>query len=184
MLNSCVCSLNSIKKDVINRIKHPSNGGCFRYTVNLDRILWHRLKMSVMKRYMHIMMIGILWFFYSCNDRGNSTETLSNTLQEDSWRVSSFDYADRDLTGSYKGYKFTFTVQNTVTAIGVNFYAGKWFVKNDGDGLMLTLEFTKISPIQLLNYDWKVISYDTQMISLYWDNPYAGGQDYLIFEKL
>lgn len=132
----------------------------------------------------YMMMIGVLWFAFSCNDRENSTDHLSTTMQEGSWKVSMFDYTDRELSGYYEGYKFTFTVQNTVTAIGTNFYAGKWYVKNDGGRLILTLEFPRLNPIQLLNYDWVVVNYDSQMINLSWDNPYYGGTDYLVFEKL
>jgi|SRR5687768_2878464 len=135
-------------------------------------------------RLIYSMLIGLLLFAFSCNEKEYSTEKFSTTVQEGNWKVSMFDYTDKDLTGYYDGYKFTFTTQNTVTAAGENFYAGKWWVKYEGDQLILTLDFPKITPIQLLNYDWVVINYDSQMINLSWDNPYYGGTDYLVFEKL
>ena len=128
--------------------------------------------------------MGIAFFILSCSDQENPTENLSETLQTGSWRVTTFDYTDRELSGYYKDYQFVFTVQNTVSASGVNFYAGKWWVKKNGEQLVLIMEFSHISPIQYLNYDWTVISYDNASISLSWDNPYFGGTDYLIFERM
>jgi hypothetical protein len=141
-------------------------------------------KLKIMSKKYIYMLMGILFFTISCSERDDSIEYLSGTLQEGSWRVTTFDYMDRESSGYYKDYQFTFTVQNTVTAAGVNFYSGKWWVKKEGEHLILIMDFTHITPIQYLNYDWTVVSYDNQTISLSWDNPYYGGTDYLIFEKI
>jgi hypothetical protein len=120
----------------------------------------------------------------SCSKKADDTSLLCSTLQEGSWKVTSFDYTDRNCTSWYSGYKFTFTVENEVTAIGTNFYAGKWIVRNDPDRLVLLLDFTKIFPIEVLNYDWTVTSYTDQALYLEWNNPYFGGIDYIVFEKI
>ncbi len=127
---------------------------------------------------------GIMFFALSCNDRGTDSGQFSNTLQEDQWRISYSTYDGKDQTFAFDGYKITFTVQNTMTAIGVNFYRGEWTAGVDRDRLTLTMDWGGMFPFTVLNYKWYVISYDNQSVALEYYNAYYGGLDYLIFEKM
>lgn len=139
-----------------------------------------------MNKIIGLIGLGLMMFLTtSCNnDSETINEPLSSTLQKGSWKISTFDYTDSDISGWYKDYKFIFTEQNSVTAVGRNFYLGKWTIKTEGEILILVLDFPKTNPIQYLNYDWMLLSYDDKTISLAWDNPYFGGTDYLIFTKI
>lgn len=99
----------------------------------------------------------------------NSTD-LSEVLLQGNWKIQYY-FQDKDETGTFGGYVFTFQRDGRLTFKKDNeFYTGTWQEISGDGGTKLLLQINTINFIQKLNSDWDVESYNATMIKLKDDN--------------
>jgi len=148
-----------------------------------------------------LLMAGIaaLGLLTACSDddssstNGNTTEVV-NTVQDGTWRITSFVEETNDETHHFTGYTFTFDDNDVLTATnGANTYTGTWSVTNssnssdDDDNNNSDIDFNIMfaSPDNFtdLNDDWDILERTDTKIRLRDISGGNGGTDYLTFEK-
>ena len=148
-----------------------------------------------------LLMAGIaaLGLLTACSDddssstNGNTTEVV-NTVQDGTWRITSFVEETNDETHHFTGYNFTFDDNDVLTATnGANTYTGTWSVTNssnssdDDDNNNSDIDFNIMfaSPDNFtdLNDDWDILERTDTKIRLRDISGGNGGTDYLTFEK-
>jgi len=136
-----------------------------------------------------LFILLILVSFSSCkkddNSSGSSSSTvLNSTIQQGSWRVTSYIDSGNDETSHYTNYAFNFQSGGVVTAAkSGSTVSGTWSSGNDDSTLKLVLNFGTTDPFQELNDDWHVVQQTSTMIKLEDVSGGNGGIDYLTFEK-
>ena len=111
-----------------------------------------------------------------------------NTITSGTWRITYFYDTDKDETGNFKGYNFTFASSLTATN-GINTYTGTWSVtdtnSNDDtmDDLHFNILFTTPPAFEKLSDDWDIQEQTDTKIKLIDVSGGGGGTDYLTFEK-
>ena len=126
-----------------------------------------------------IILIPTLFCFFmlsmiSCSSsdgQSTSTTSISNTLKNGTWRVTSYLNSGTDETTNFTGYNFTFgSPSSLIASNGTNLYHGDWSVnKDEFDLFYLHIGYTDINtPANFaeLDEDWHVISYSSVTISL------------------
>lgn len=134
--------------------------------------------------------------FVSCDkdDDGNvtnvDTATLTNTLQDGMWAITTFQENGIDRTTNFSAYSFTFGANNVLSVTnGTDTFSGSWSVTADRDddpGLDMDLNIffstSTASLLRALNDDWDIISYSENRIEVAEDYGELDA-DILIFEK-
>jgi len=132
-----------------------------------------------------------------CSSDDNSSSSSSNpnpvinTVNQGTWRVTSYIDSDTDETSHFTGYNFTFATGNVLTATnGTNTYTGSWSVTIDNsndDNPSSDLDFNILfaSPANFadLSDDWNIVSRTDTKVELIDVSGGNGGTDYLTFEK-
>lgn len=117
---------------------------------------------------------------------GNAT-TFKDNLTNSVWYVNLLDDDGNIETCNYVAYEFKFNANETVTATSSNNTVnGTWLVTNSSSGIDLILNFEitgSNDPIDDLNDDWDVTSFDAQNIKLIDVSGGNGGTDYLNFGR-
>lgn len=128
------------------------------------------------------------------NDNSEEINRIKNTVQNDTWIITSlFDSGD-DETSLYNGYSFSFNSNGTLTASnGSETYNGTWSVTDDSnssddsnsnDDIDFNIFFA--SPVTFnddLSEDWEIVSYNATKIELIHISGGNGGTDTVTFEK-
>lgn len=120
----------------------------------------------------------------------SSKDTVTNTVTDGSWRITYFFDTDKEETGNFTGYNFTFGSDGVLTARnGINTYSGSWSItsssSNDDslDDLDFMIFFTTPSDFEELSEDWEILSRSDSKIELRHISGGNGGTDLLTFEK-
>ncbi len=115
----------------------------------------------------------------------SNTSVLNSTVQQGSWKVTSYIDSGTDETNHYTGYVFTFQTGGVVSAVKTGSTVnGTWSSGNDDSQLKLILNFGTTAPFQELNSDWHVTQQSSTMIKLEDISGGNGGIDYLTLEKI
>ncbi len=136
-----------------------------------------------MKKLLIILSIPVLIMLGSSCNKDAGDPNFSETLMEGHWKVAQFYHIDRDETWNYQGYKITFAVENTVTAVGVNFFAGEWHISTN-DGLQLSMDFKKTLHFEKFNAKWDVVNYSVNVIEMELVNESLGATDHLVLIRM
>lgn len=136
-----------------------------------------------------ILILAIFVSFSACkkddnSSSSNNTTVLNSTIQQGSWRVTSYMDSGTDETNHYTAYAFTFLSGGAVSAVkSGSTVSGTWSSGNDDSQLKLILNFGTIDPFQELNDDWHVVQQTSTLIKLEDVSGGNGGIDYLTLEK-
>jgi hypothetical protein len=129
-----------------------------------------------------------------CSSDDDSSPTdptpVINTVNQGTWRVTSFVDSGNDETNHFTGYNFTFGTSNTLTATnGVNTYTGTWSVMSDDDDddnpggdLDFNIAFATPADFAELTEDWQIVSYNSNTIALVHVSG-GGGTDALVLTR-
>jgi hypothetical protein len=150
-----------------------------------------------------LILIPMLFCFFMLNvasmcsddDNDNSSSTdpslVVNTINQGTWRVSSFIDSGANETSHFAGYNFTFGNGNVLTATnGVNTYAGTWSVTaddddddNPGGDLDFNIAFANPAEFNELSEDWNIVTYSSNTVALVHTSNGGGGTDALVLTK-
>jgi hypothetical protein len=135
----------------------------------------------------------------SCSDDDNgnnaniTVQALTNTITNQTWRVTSFTEDGIDHTSDFTGYNFTFDDNNTVSATnGTNTYSGIWTITEDDDDSDDNVDssnpdfyimFAEPETFTELTEDWDPIERTGNKVRLRHVSGGDGGTDYLTFER-
>jgi hypothetical protein len=127
------------------------------------------------------------------NDNSSSTDPslVINTVNQGTWRVTSFIDSGANETSHFTGYNFTFGNANVVTATnGMNTYTGTWSITSDDDGddnpggdLDFNIAFANPAEFNDLSDDWNIVTYSSSTIALVHTSGGSGGTDALVLTK-
>ena len=127
--------------------------------------------------------------FSGCKKEDNSmsdqVNTLNQTAQTGTWKVTYYLDNSVDKTSTYTGYVFQFNSGGTITATKAGTtISGTWSGGNDDSQVKLYLNFGTATPFLELNNDWHVTQQSSSIIKL--EDVSGGGSptDYLTFEKI
>lgn len=147
-----------------------------------------------------IILIPALFCIFMLNVKCSSSDDNSsadptpiiNTVNQGTWKVTSFIDSGNDETNHFTGYNFTFGASNVLTAAnGTNTYTGSWLVTSDdssnddnpsGD-LDFNIAFATPANFAELTEDWDIVSYTSTTIALVHFSGGSGGTDTLVFTK-
>jgi hypothetical protein len=119
----------------------------------------------------------------SSSDNNNTNTSTGAVATSGTWRVTLFKEDDRDQTGHFSGYTFSFNPNGAVTAVsGGTTHTGTWSSGYDNSTRKLILNFST-SPLSELNEDWHVISESGSRMELKHVSGGDGSVDYLTFQK-
>lgn len=141
-----------------------------------------------MKRSIYVLLILIS--FVACKKDDNSSSSnsqtvLNSTVQQGTWKVTSYINSGTDETNHFAGYEFHFNSGGVLTAVkSGNTTNGTWSSGTDDSQLKLIINFGTTDPLQKLNDDWHVTQQSTSIIKLEDVSGGNGGIDYLTFEKI
>lgn len=135
-----------------------------------------------------LLLVLITIGFSACKKEDNSPSNTSTginpSIQQGTWRVTSYIDSGNDETNHYTGYSFQFTSGGTVNATNsAGTTSGVWSSGNDDSQVKLILNFST-TPFNELNDDWHVTQQSSTIIKLEDVSGGNGGIDYLIFEKI
>jgi len=141
---------------------------------------------NIIRNFIYLPVM-ILFVACSSNDDnpgpGNSTE-VSNALKSGTWKITYFWDTDKDETGNFTGYNFTFGENGSLAATnGVNTYNGSWNTVTDDSHVKLNINFNAPEEFVDISEDWHVIEQSSTKIKLEDVSGGNGGTDYLHFEK-
>ncbi|MFZ7143837.1 MAG: hypothetical protein ACO1G6_00725 [Bacteroidota bacterium] len=141
---------------------------------------------NIIKSAFLILMITL--GFSACkkdDNSSNSVAAMNSTLQQGSWRITSFIDSGNNETSHYSNYSFQFGSGGTVSATNSGgTVSGTWSNGNDDSQVKLVLNFNSIDPFSELNEDWHVTQQSSTIIKLEHISGGNGGIDYLTFEKI
>lgn len=119
------------------------------------------------------------------NSSSNTNSNLSSTIQQGTWKVTSYIDSGTDETNHYTGYVFQFNTNGTVVASKTGSTVnGSWSKGTDDSQAKLILDFGATAPFDELNDDWNVIEQSSSIIKLEDISGGGSGTDYLTFEKI
>jgi hypothetical protein len=113
------------------------------------------------------------------------TPTTTNTVQQGSWKITSYIDSGKDETSHFSGYIIAFGNNGLVTAVksssNIN---GTWTKGNDDSKQKLILNFGEIFPFDELSDDWTILEESAVIIRLQDISNGNGGTDLLTLEKI
>ena len=115
------------------------------------------------------------------DDNGPGNQDLGNVLIDSTWLVASYVDSGDDETSDFEGYRFDFIDDGTIVVTNGSSSTGTWSVRDSGSELVL--DFGTNSPLDELNDEWDVISFNNDRVELQDISGGGGGTDTLIFEK-
>jgi len=146
-----------------------------------------------MKKLLFYIMVLMLTIISSCSKDNSSSsvkDDVVNTASSGTWKITYFFDTDKEETGNFTGYNFTFGSDGVLTARnGINTYSGSWSItsssSNDDslDDLDFMIFFTTPSDFEELSEDWEILSRSDSKIELRHISGGNGGTDLLTFEK-
>ncbi|MFL1011217.1 hypothetical protein [Flavisericum labens] len=153
--------------------------------------------------YVFLIMLCFSLMSFSCsnddddimtNDNSTEINEIKNTIQANSWTITSFVDSGADETNHYTGYSFTFNSDGTLTASnGSKTYNGTWSITDDSnsnddsissDDIDFNIYFA--SPAMFnddLTEDWELVTHSATKIQLIHISGGNGGTDTITFEK-
>lgn len=118
-----------------------------------------------------------------CDDNDADDSDFITILTDGSWRIDSFIEDSEDHTSNWQDYAFVFNPNGTLTATrGASILTGTWHTDTDDGELELNLQLNVGDPLDEINEDWTVISYNSSTIELSDDDDDDSSQ--LIFKKI
>jgi len=137
-----------------------------------------------MKNLIYTLIIAGVALLTSCEEERNIPE-FNQRIQEGQWRVTEIQHPDTYGNDLFKNYAIAFSEQNTITAVGINFYRGWWEMREE-NGPVLEIKFaTEYEvPMVRLNGIWKLTEYNDQLIKMNYPNPNTGTTDNITLEKI
>ncbi len=124
------------------------------------------------------------------NPSKNTQQTVQNSVQNGTWRISKFIESGTEQTNHFAGYNFTFNSSGILNANnGTNNYNGIWSITDNNsnddsqDDLDFNILFDLSNDFEELNDDWDFVSQSSTKIELIDVSGGNGGTDYLTFEK-
>jgi hypothetical protein len=144
--------------------------------------------------------LAIICMLMACNDDDDSSVNntnpaiaeIVNTVNQGTWRISTYTDDGVDETGHFTGYVFTFDDNNVLTATNqVNTYTGTWSVtdSNSNDDspesdVDFNISFAAPANFAELTDDWDILSRTGDRIRLVDVSGGNGGTDYVTFDKI
>ena len=131
--------------------------------------------------------IFALFALISCTrtaDSLSTSNTLSSTDLNGSWRVTLFSERGNDETTDFNGYTFAFESNGTLTASRNGIVqAGTWSITDNSRKFNIALgpKTDANKPLGELTDDWKIITTSATEIKLTDDN--AASSEFLTFSK-
>lgn len=126
----------------------------------------------------------------SGNNANITVQALTNTITNQTWRVTSYSEDGIDEISNFSGFNFTFNDNNTVSASnGTDTFDGVWTITDDDDddnpGSNPDLNLTFGSPDDFLEIseDWYTLERTGNRVRLSHISGGDGGTDYLTFER-
>ena len=145
------------------------------------------------------LIIGLLFITMSCTtndtiitDNSAAIQQVQNTAKSGDWRITNFNDSGTNKTANFTGFSFTFSDNNTITAVnGSTTVSGTWSVRdsnnssNDDSSNDIDFDISFASPrnFQDLTEDWSIVSSSNSKIDLKHVSGGNGGTDLLTFEK-
>ena len=130
------------------------------------------------------------------NDPTIQIANVQNTVQNGSWRITSFVDSGQNETSDFSGYNFTFGDNGVLTASnGATTLTGTWSVTNSSNSSSSSsssdddIDFNIFFPVpesndfEDLNDDWDIVSFSSTRIELIDISGGNGGVDTLVFES-
>lgn len=145
-----------------------------------------------------LFSVCLLTSSFSCSSDDNggdsnqhiTVQALTNTITNQSWRITYFSEDDFDETETFEGYDFTFSDNNTVVASdGADINEGVWSTSDNGDDDTpnsnpdLNILFDTDGEFSELNEDWYAIERTGNKVRLKHVSGGDGSTDYLTFER-
>jgi len=137
------------------------------------------------------LIFAVVLLVSSCkkddNSNSNSSQPaqLSASVQQGSWKITSYIDNGVDQTNHYTGYEFQFNSNGTITATKAGTtISGTWSDGMDDSVLKLVLNFGAATPFLEINDDWHVTQQSAVMIRLQDVSGGGSGTEYLVFEKI
>lgn len=130
----------------------------------------------------------------SSNNNSNNQQLINeiaNTVNNGTWKITTFVDSGTDETTHFTGYNFTFGSNGTLTAVkGETTVAGLWSVTDSnssdddpGSNIDFNIGFTSPADFIDLTDDWDINERNPTRISLIDVSGGNGGTDILVFEK-
>ncbi len=124
------------------------------------------------------------------SDTNDTPSEVISTVQNGSWRITSFIDSGRDETHHFTGYQFTFGSNDVLTATnGSITYTGTWRVtsssssSSSSNDLDFDIFFNLNNDFEDLSDDWDIVSRSATRLELVDVSGGNGGTDYLTFER-
>ena len=114
----------------------------------------------------------------------NIPGTLSETVENGTWKITYFMDSGVDETSHFSGFDFTFENDGILNSTnGTDSYSGAWSSQTDDSHLELDINF--LSPEYFLDIsdDWHIIEFSKVTIKLEDVSGGDGSIDYLTFSK-
>ncbi len=118
---------------------------------------------------------------------------IREIVEEDVWTLTYFFDTDKEETGKFSGYAFSFDPDGTLRASnGSETYTGTWFVNDRDpddppggyDDITFIIDFDDPDDFEDLSEEWQVITLTNVKIELKHASGGNGGTDLLTFEKI
>ena len=154
------------------------------------------MKLTLTQSITKLFCLALLGFSISCDsDTNNDVIMLDRSeieaaVKSGQWHVSYY-FDDKDETGDYSGYAFTFNANGTLTASnGSVSVSGAWSItdsdssddSSDSD-VDFNIFFTSPELFEELADDWDIKKFANNKIELFDVSGGDGTTDYLTFEK-
>jgi len=116
---------------------------------------------------------------------GIENPDLSAVLSEGIWVVAEYQHADRDETGNYQEYEWTFNSEGQVTVSdGAGEFTGTWSSITDSGTLYLVFDFGETAPLAEFNEDWEILEYSHEKFDLKNVSGGDGSVDRMVLERI
>lgn len=133
-----------------------------------------------------VILIGVVGF-YSCEktyvEPSIATEITDGSklvLAPAVWRVTSFQWKDKESNNHFISYTFNFNPDGTVEAIHNHIKEYGTFVKKNNN--ILELKFAG-DPLLELNNNWTILEHTSTSMNLKGLSPYDTSSEFLVMEK-
>lgn len=133
-----------------------------------------------------VVIIGAVGL-YSCEktyvEPATSTEMLESpglVLAPGTWKITSFQWKDREVNDHFASYMFIFNKNGTIYAVHENIKESGKYSKT---GNILGIRFME-QPLTELNNGWTIVDHTATSLTLKGLSPEDNSSEYLEFEKV
>lgn len=91
----------------------------------------------------------------SCKKRV-TTRKVEKNITLNKWYISSYQFADSNLTDSFSPYQFSFSEEGVVAIYDLVDFTGTWVLGESNKPTLIFFTFPNSNPFNYLSGDWKV----------------------------